>query len=403
MLAKIRVAFVSHHHPWRGVGGGRLRERELLERLRERFAITVVAVCKAAADLASDAPGGVPVLAVPAARSPVRDFLRSPAERHHRSPAAAGELAALLTRGAFDLVHVEGHYLCRLLPEPLPAPLVVADNNVESDLLAQRVALAGWPAHRAALRWERERTRRSEARAWAQAAAIVTVTDRDCELVHELAPLADVHVVPDGADHLPLPGAAATRASARVLFAANWAYSPNVDAARWLLDAVGPRIVAAEPRATIHLAGADAPAWLRRKVDALPWAELTSPFAAVEPLLEDAQVVLCPLRIGGGVKVKVLEAVRRGRPVVTTAVGAQGIDGPAREALLVGDDAGALARHVTALLCDSAHHAEVEWATLAAAGALPSWDACAGALAACWEGVLGVRAGPAPPLGAAAT
>lgn len=403
MAAKLRIAFLSHHHPWRGVGGGRLRERELLERLRERFDVTVVAVCKAAADLASEVPGAVPVLAVPAAHSPVRDLLRSPAERRHRSPAAARELAALLARGAFDLVHVEGQYLCRLLPEPLPVPLVVADNNVESDLLAQRLALARWPARRAALRREGERTRRSEVRAWARAAAIVTVTDRDRELVHELAPLADVHVVPDGADHLPLPGAAAMRASARVLFAANWAYGPNLDAARWLLGTVGPRIVEAEPRAVIHLAGADAPAWLRREVDALPWARLTSPFATVEPLLEDARVVLCPLRIGGGVKVKVLEAVRRGRPVVTTSVGAQGIEGPARKALLIGDDADALARHVATLLGDPTRHAEVELATLAAAGALPTWDACADALAACWEGAIGPRAAPAPALGAAAT
>lgn len=381
------IVFVTHHHPWRGGGGGRLRERELLERLRDDFRITVVAVCKDAADLASQRGSPVPVIAVPAERSRWRDLPRSPAERRHRAPEAVVEVAGLIACGDVDLVHVEGHYLRRLLPALIGVPLVVAENNVESDLIAQRLGLTTGYAARAALRWAGAATRASEGRAWTRADTVVTVTERDRLMIERRRLPKRVVVVADGANHVRAPAGGDQRRGGvlEVLFVANWAYSPNLDAARWLLDAIGPRIVDAVPEATIHLAGADAPRWLDAAVAGRRWARLTSPFADVEPLLDDAAVVLCPLRVGGGVKVKVLDALRRGRPVVTTAIGAQGIEGAAGAALLVGEDADTLARHAILLLADPERHAAVAEATLAAAEALPRWDVCAASLGACWR------------------
>src|SRR5205085_4557180 len=97
---------------------------------------------------------------------------------------------------------------------------------------------------------------------------------------------------------------------------------------------------------------------------------------------QQADVVLCPLRVGGGVKVKVLEALRAGKAIVSTPVGCQGL-GAARRAVDVASTAEHFAAATAALLNDASARARAE--ARAAAAQLPTWDAAADALADCWE------------------
>jgi polysaccharide biosynthesis protein PslH len=385
------TVFLTHHHPWRGVGGGRLRERELLDRICHEYRVTVLAVCKAPGDLeGGDLGCPLPVTTVPAEQAPLLDVL-SPLEARHHSRVATERVAGLVASRGADLVHFEGHYLCRLLPQRLPAPLVVAENNIESDLVRQRRRLAdaeSAPALDRALLT----TIRSERRAWSRADAVVTVTEADRDQAQRLVSGTPVHVVPDGVDHLGLPSDAAERGD-EVLFMANWAYEPNLDAARWLLEEIGPRLARAVPGVVVHFAGAGAPGWLAAEVLARPWARLTTPVGDVGAMIDGASVVLCPLRVGGGVKVKVLEGMRRGKPVVTTPVGAQGIEGA--EALRVADGAVELAAAATELLLDPGRRAEARRAVRLAAAGLPSWSDAAAALDECWARTLQAAGGAA--------
>lgn len=138
-----------------------------------------------------------------------------------------------------------------------------------------------------------------------------------------------------------------------ILFVAGFAHPPNVDAARWLLEAIMPRVWATHPQARLALVGANPTA------DVLALAgdrvEVTG-FVSDEALTRryrHARVAVVPLRYGAGVKSKVVEALQQGLPLVTTTVGAQGLPG-VEAACAVADDAGAIAGGIVRLLDDDA-------------------------------------------------
>jgi glycosyltransferase involved in cell wall biosynthesis len=96
-------------------------------------------------------------------------------------------------------------------------------------------------------------------------------------------------------------------------------------------------------------------------------------------------VVVSPLRIGGGIKVKVLEALRRGKAVVSTAVGVQGLGPDVEDAIAVADDPAQFADACVRLLLDRAERRRLERRALAFAGSLPTWDEAAADLLDCYR------------------
>jgi glycosyltransferase involved in cell wall biosynthesis len=108
----------------------------------------------------------------------------------------------------------------------------------------------------------------------------------------------------------------------------------------------------------------------------------------VLPYLDAADVMVCPLRIGGGIKVKTIEALRRGKAIVSTPIGAQGLGAQAREALLVEAEPQAFAVAVTSLLRDRDRRTQLERRAQRAGARLPLWDDAAAALAALYDELL---------------
>src|SRR5262249_48538103 len=102
-------------------------------------------------------------------------------------------------------------------------------------------------------------------------------------------------------------------------------WRPNLDAVRLLLDDIFPRVLAADSRATLCLVGRKPPDWLRTESKSRPGVELYADVADVRPFLHGAGVLAGPLRVGGGSRLKILEALATGLPVVTTRVGVEGL------------------------------------------------------------------------------
>ena len=113
--------------------------------------------------------------------------------------------------------------------------------------------------------------------------------------------------------------------------------------------------------------------------------EATGRVARVEPYLDRAAVVVSPLRIGGGIKVKGLEALRRGKAVVSTAVGVQGLGPDVEDAIAVADDPARFADACVRLLLDRGERRRLERRALAVAGSLPTWDEAAADLLDCYR------------------
>jgi glycosyltransferase involved in cell wall biosynthesis len=325
----------------------------------------------------------------------------------HRAPAAGRRVAELLEAGAIDLVHVEGFYLMQHVPDWVEVPVLLVEQNVEYDLEYQRARAERDGVTRLDAFVRGAHTRRAELDCWSRATRLATVTEEDRDAVRgELAGI-DVSVVPDGAEHIPAGGGGEDAAAAvpsgdgpRVVLLANFAYAPNVDAAHHLVQDILPAIAERVPDVRVWLVGNAPPEEVR--AHAGEQVTVTGYVPDVLPHLDAADVVVCPLRIGGGVKLKTIEALRRGKAIVSTQVGAQGVTGEARRALVIADAPREFAAAVSELLLDAEERTRRARRTADAAHTLPSWDGSAATLASIYEDLLDQAAVKPDVLGVAA-
>jgi glycosyltransferase involved in cell wall biosynthesis len=328
--------------------------------------------------------GGVAVEVFPARVGPQLERA-VPAIERHRCPAAYRRVHQLLTRRAVDLVHVEGFYLMQHVPDPLDVPVLLVEQNVEYELERQRALAEAADPGRSRL------AREAELSCWTRATHLAAVTPED-QLTIEHDTHRQVALVPDGADHVGHLRVAGGRCSLErpqrplIALVANFGYAPNVDAALHLHRDILPLVRAQVPDVQVWLVGNAPPPQLR----ALSGSDVTVTGRVddVLPYLDAADVAVCPLRVGGGVKVKTIEALRRGKAIVSTPVGAQGLDGPARAALAIAEDDAKFASHVVSLLLDPGERGRRERRAATAARALPSWDDGAAALTAAYGELL---------------
>ncbi|MDE2854952.1 MAG: glycosyltransferase family 4 protein [Chloroflexota bacterium] len=151
---------------------------------------------------------------------------------------------------------------------------------------------------------------------------VIAEADRASLLGLGAAPRVDV--IPNGIELERFQPRHQGRDAHRLLFVGNFDYAPNQDAVRVLVDAVLPQVRARIPGATLQLVGFNPPAWMRALAN--DHIEVTGPVPDVSPYLARATVFACPLRIGAGLKNKVLEALAMGIPVLATPLSVDGIN-----------------------------------------------------------------------------
>jgi glycosyltransferase involved in cell wall biosynthesis len=160
--------------------------------------------------------------------------------------------------------------------------------------------------------------------AWSRCDRLQVFTPRDAAAVKALAPhmAGRVRINPFGLA-LPPPADHAREVPGSLVFVGGFSHRPNVDAALWLAHDILPALRARCPGVQLTLVGSEPPP----AVLALAGTDVkvTGRVAAVEPYLEQAAVVLAPLRIGGGMRMKVLQGMALGKAVVTTPLGAEGL------------------------------------------------------------------------------
>jgi len=137
----------------------------------------------------------------------------------------------------------------------------------------------------------------------------------------------DVRVVDNGVDVKYFASTAGRRAPApkQILFLGSLDWRPNLDAIDLLLTQIMPEILAAEPEARLSIVGRNPSPALLRRIRREPNVEVHANVDDVRPYLARSAVMAVPLRIGGGSRLKILEAIAAGVPVVSTAVGAEGL------------------------------------------------------------------------------
>jgi polysaccharide biosynthesis protein PslH len=378
----MRVLFLTCHLPYPPFSGGRRREYELIRRLAGRVHFEVVAVSKTPDQDRTHAGvfGDAKIFEA------ANDWNGSAARlvQRHDCEGVREYLRSRILAGAVDLVHVEGFYLMQHVPTPCPVPVLLVEQNVEYTLWLQRVLHESNGALRAAHLTELRHTWAAELDAWGRSdlLAVLTADDRDEVLAAD--PRREVRIVPDGADHANGTGSNEAK-HPLVVFVGNFAYQPNEDAALYLCDEIVPHVVREVPDVRVVLVGTSPSAEVRARAAQSENVVVTGWVPRVEPYLDAAHVVVAPLRVGGGIKVKMLEALSRGRPIVATSVAAQGLGDASSDCIRIADDPREFAKHVLELLASAEARHKLAQAARSFSHTLPSWDEAALRLLECYR------------------
>ena len=155
--------------------------------------------------------------------------------------------------------------------------------------------------------------------------AVVAVSPDDAQLMEKEFGISDVDIVENGVDHSHFAQVTETRDRFQILFLGALDWRPNQDAVAFLLKDIFPLVRARIPDARLLVVGRNPPNWLLKQISDASGVQLRANVPDVRPFLAKSSLMIVPLRIGGGSRLKILEALASGLPVVSTAVGAEGL------------------------------------------------------------------------------
>lgn len=208
----------------------------------------------------------------------------------------------------------------------LRVPSILFQHNVESLIWKRTAQNARGLASRLYFRDQWRRIRDYEARACAQFDGVVTVSEDDARIHREEFSLKNVlGAVPTGVDTDHFQAVAGHRAPRSLVFLGSMDWMPNIDAVQWFADAILPLIEREFPDATLTIVGRNPTPPVRALAERHPRIRVTGTVDDVRPFLAGAEAMIVPLRVGGGTRIKIFEAMATGIPVVSTRIGAEGL------------------------------------------------------------------------------
>jgi sugar transferase (PEP-CTERM/EpsH1 system associated) len=267
-----------------------------------------------------------------------------------REPAAAAEVARLLEREPPDVVVAYSAQPAEYLPARPGIPVVVDLVDVDSEKWSD-YARRAWGPMRAIYAREARLVRRFERDLADRGFRLVLIAGREARLFQDVVADVPVTVVPNGVEAGGAPSAR-DREPGRLVFVGAMDYAANRDAAAVAARDVLPLVRRTRHDASLSIVGRN-PGSLRRALGSLPGVEVTGEVADVAEHLDRAAASLLPLRTVRGVPNKLLEALARGVPVVTTRAALDAIEAEAGTHALAAESADGLAQAVLALLGDA--------------------------------------------------
>jgi polysaccharide biosynthesis protein PslH len=251
----------------------------------------------------------------------------------------------------YDIVWLEGTFSAQYAPLVDASVVTLLDtHNVESDLEREYLFQTRRPHDllRSAVRLFS--IRRVERRLFRHADAVIATSDRDATAYRRLVDGADIEVVPNAVDASRYSSLVRKPDAGSVLFVGSLDYFPNSNGLRWFLGEVWPRITNRISDAHLHVVGDLPPNATFPENETVTFTGVVD---VLDPYLERAAVSVCPLLEGAGTRLKVIEALAAGIPVVATPKGVEGLALSHGHDLLVADDAAGFADAVIAVLSDA--------------------------------------------------
>jgi len=281
----------------------------------------------------------------------------------HDSAAYRVRLAELLGSQRWDAVHVDSMDLVRMLPLVHHLPVIVTHHNVESALLRRRGG--------AYLRLQANAIERAE-RYWLPRVTLnIAVSPDDAQAFRALAPAARVEVVPNGVDTQYF--APSEEPQSGCVFVGGTSWHPNRDALHWFAQEIAPRLRTRGVPADVTWVGRATDAE-RREFSRVEGLTLTGYVDDIRPYVARAACYIAPLRVGGGTRLKLLDAWAMGKAIVSTTIGAEGLGARHGETMLLADTADAFADAIASVLRDEVLRRRIGAAARREAEERFSWD-----------------------------
>ncbi|MEQ1757815.1 MAG: glycosyltransferase [Vicinamibacterales bacterium] len=278
------------------------------------------------------------------------------AVQKYLTPQFQSRVESLIRNGSFDAIVIDTAQLSLLAgAERRALPIICFEHNVEYVVRQRQYEAARNPLLKAFFYYDYRRMKRFERRLGQRADHLIMVSDKDRETMSAIG-VNNTSAVPLGVDtefFSPAgPGGPALRTDA-LCFTGSMDWLPNDDGIRWFLREVLPLIQANGPVSLSVVGRAPAPD-LARMAAGIPGIEVTGRVPDVRPYVANAAVYIVPLRIGGGTRIKIFEAMAMGKAVVSTTTGAEGLPVTHGDNIVLADEAETFAREVVSLLNDPA-------------------------------------------------
>lgn len=394
-MKQMRILFVTAYLPSPPRYGGQRRLEGLIRGLARYHDVSVVALVDPREDsscsVRATAAYCEKVVAVPndgyalttkrKRLTQLRSLLsrRSYESLLYEIPALKRALEELLAEGSFDIVSFEvPQMITNRLPDVWPrerrAVFVLDAHNIDYDLVRRTASSRVGIDRRLYSLLDWRKLRAEERAAWRRVDGCTLTSPRDEALVRRDVPTASTTVVPNAVDldfFRPTNGSG-VRDPMTLLFFGSISYHPNTDGLLFFIREILPLIKLGHPAVKLRIVGPSVPSEIQ--AHAGDGIEVTGPVDDIRPYLERATVIIAPLRIGGGTRFKILEAMAMGKPVVSTTLGAEGIDVRNGSEILLGDEPQAFAMQVHRLLEDAAMRDRMGSAARAVIERRYSWE-----------------------------
>lgn len=367
MSIRLRILWVKLGGLWPITSGGRLRSYHIIDELSRHHDVTVLTTTREDEkdiSLSSHLPSC----------KDIRSFVFSPPKKHEKAfikslaaswfthlpvdlykyqcPQLRRETHSQLDSGNFDLCIADFLTAIPNVPMHSGVPVIHFSHNVEFNIWRRLCDTENNWLKKMLLAIEWRKMRRYESQACNTAAATIAVSTEDAQLLQRLSPDARISSVATGVDiEFFRPDTTAKKDPYALVFSGSMDWHPNEDAMLFFMDKVLPKIRREVPQLTLSIVGRNPSSRLQTAARNAN-VEVTGTVDDIRPWLTRAAVYIVPLRIGGGTRLKIYEALAMGKAVVTTTIGAEGLNLQDDVHLLRADNAETLARQTVRLLRD---------------------------------------------------
>ncbi len=288
----------------------------------------------------------------------------------------------------FDVIHCEQLHMAVYAAGRFPGvPKVLDAHNVESQIAERYARQEGNIMKKAFLSNNYRKMLRFEKRAASSFDLILAVSSNDRENLASYGGGERVKLLENGVD-LEYFHPQHQSGGKHLVFVGSMDWLPNVDGMLYFLGDIYPLIQAVLPDVKLSIVGKNPPETLVRASAALPSVRITGTVDDVRPYVADAAVFIVPLRFGGGTRLKILEAFAMGRPVVSTSLGCEGIEGQNGKHLIIADTPQQFSDAVIRLLSNEGLRNELSSNARRLAEEIYSWDVIGSKLLGYYDSLL---------------